>query len=58
MEKLIEALKPFAAYAELSGSKYVPDDFQISQGSKFAGRQLTMADCRKASQVLKELSKV
>ena len=51
VEKLAEALEPFAAFADLSG--LVPDDHIITQGSPMARRQLTMGDCRKAAAALR-----
>lgn len=47
-----EALEPFAAFADLSGAGYLPDDHVITLGSGMAARQLTMGDCRKARSVL------
>lgn len=48
--KLVEALRPFADYADPRCA--APDDLVITQGSGFAKRQLTMGDCYNAAEAL------
>jgi hypothetical protein len=47
---LEEALRPFAEYADKN--RRLPGDHIITQGSRFAKRQLTMADCYAAADAL------
>ncbi len=39
-----EAIRPFVEYGNLPGIKMIPPDFQITQGSKFAARQIFAKD--------------
>lgn len=49
-ERMGEALRPFAAFADPHGR--VPDDMNITLGSRFAKRQITMGDCYAARTAL------
>lgn len=53
IEQMIEALEPFADFADTSG--VLPDDHVITRGSRMAQRQLTMGDCRRALAALATL---
>ncbi len=46
------ALKPFADYADARAK--APPDMQITTGSAFAKRQLTMGDCYAAAKALEK----
>lgn len=50
IERLTAALKPFADYADPSG--VFPPTIEITTGSRFARKQLTMGDCYEAARVL------
>jgi hypothetical protein len=50
LDRTMEALQPFAVYADQRGK--IPIDYQITQGSPVAKRQLTMGDCYKAKEAL------
>jgi hypothetical protein len=52
-ERLREALKPFAAFADLAGAGLLPADHVITLGSGMAARQLTIGDCRNARTALR-----
>ena len=52
---LVGALQPFAAYGALSGADLLPDSHVLTSGSRFAARQITMGDMRKAKHVLARL---
>ena len=53
--KLEAALRPFANYAAHGkGSDLVPDNHALTQGSRFAARQITMGDMRNARAALQE----
>ena len=53
--KLEAALRPFANYAAHGkGSDLVPDNHALTQGSRFAARQITMGDMRNARTALQE----
>ena len=51
-EKLIEALEPFAEFAD--PNDMVPANLPIAMGSSMAKQQLTMGDCYKARFALKD----
>ena len=50
VKDLEAALRPFADFA--ASSHWLPDDHPITAGSSFSRRQLTIADCRKARDLL------
>lgn len=52
-EKLRAALKPFADYADPTA--VFPPTIEITTGSRFAVRQLTMGDCYEAARVLDQI---
>jgi hypothetical protein len=52
IERLRAALKPFADYADPSA--VFPPTIEITKGSRFARRQLTMGDCYEAARVLEQ----
>jgi hypothetical protein len=52
IERLRAALKPFANYADPSG--VFPPTVEITTGSRFARKQLTMGDCYEAARALEQ----
>lgn len=57
VKKLVEALEPFAVFAQSDSFDKLPDDTPMTQGSKFARRQVTASDfiaARAALAALKE----
>ena len=46
--ELEAALAPFVAYASLPGFRILPDEMPVTQGSRMAARQVTVADFRRA----------
>lgn len=50
LAKALEALEPFAQFIE--GADFMPDDHAITAGSRFARKQLTVGDCRRARATL------
>jgi len=53
--RLEAALRPFANYAAHGkGSDLVPDNHALTQGSRFAARQITMGDMRNARTALQK----
>jgi hypothetical protein len=50
VERLREALAPFADYAEPRG--VIPGEMPITAGSRFEKHQITMGDCRRARAAL------
>jgi hypothetical protein len=55
---LAEALGPFAAFAAASSFDKVPDDLAMTQGSRFAHRQVTAGDFKRASAALAKHQKI
>ena len=49
-QALVSALEPFAAFAD--PHRMAPPELPITQGSRMARRQLTMADCYRAAAAL------
>lgn len=49
LERAEKALEPFIAFASLPGFDRLPDDLQLTNGSRIAARQLTVADFRALS---------
>jgi hypothetical protein len=56
MEKLVEALKPFAEYAEKCKAYEFdnPDDVKITYLAYGGTRQLTLGDCLRAKEAIDE----
>lgn len=52
IERLRAALKPFADYADPSG--VFPPTIEVTTGSRFARKQLTMGDCYEAARALEQ----
>lgn len=48
LEYLRTALEPFAAFARASSFDKLPDDLPMTQGSRFARRQITAGDFKRA----------
>ncbi|MFN3314333.1 MAG: hypothetical protein ACK46Q_12820 [Hyphomonas sp.] len=48
LEELQAALKPFAEFARASSFDKLPDDTPMTQGSRFARRQVTAGDFKRA----------
>ena len=49
---LEEALKPFAMFGSLRGIESLPDEHILTQGSRMAAKQCTVADFRRAARTL------
>jgi hypothetical protein len=52
--QLLEAIKPFADYADTRAFETMPDDFKITQGSSLARKQITAGDFKKLLRAYKE----
>lgn len=50
--EMVEALEPFAAYASMSGFDKLPDDAEMTRGSRIAARQVTASDFKRARAVI------
>jgi hypothetical protein len=52
LREMAEALKPFTDFASATGFGALPENMEMTRGSRFAKRQVTVGDFRRARAAL------